>query len=123
VSIICFAGEPTPIARLDGSDVAEIHPDLTGGDLSTNLTLATPLIENSGIAFQATISYGPFEIPGVEARELLVRPTNPNGRPNSDVVKPWTNGQDITKRPSDRWIIFFPDIMCQEDAALYELPW
>src|SRR5690606_38856651 len=75
------------------------------------------------IAFQGTISYGPFEIPGVEARELLVRPTNPNGRPNSDVVKPWTNGQDITKRPSDRWIIFFPDIMCQEDAALYELPW
>ena len=29
---------------------------------------------------------------------------NVNGRPNSDVMKPWINGGDITDRPANRWI-------------------
>jgi hypothetical protein len=72
---------------------------------------------------KGVISYGPFQISGDEARVLLVQPLNPNGRPNSDVVKPWTNGQDITKRSSDQWIITFPDDLTMEDASLYEAPW
>jgi type II restriction/modification system DNA methylase subunit YeeA len=123
VSIVCFRGEKAEIAHLNGNAVAEIYPDLTGGGSVTNLTLAKRLGENVDIAFQGTISYGPFELPGSEARELLARPINPNGRPNSDIVKPWTNGQDVTKRPSDHWIIFFPDTMTSENAALYEAPW
>lgn len=123
VSVLCFKGEEALSSRLNGVEVAEIYPDLTGGEHLTNLTLANRIANNADIAFQGTISYGPFEIPGAEARALLVLPANPNGRPNLDVVRPWTNGQDITKRPSDHWIILFPDCISSEEAALYESPW
>lgn len=122
VSVLCFKGKETLSLRLNGVEVAEIYPDLTGGEHLTNLTLANRIANNADIAFQSTISYGPFEIPGSEARALLVLPANPNGRPNLDVVRPWTNGLDITKRPSDRWIILFPDGISSEEAALYESP-
>src|SRR6185437_7204458 len=49
-------------------------------------------------------------------------PVNPNGRPNSDVVKPWVNGMDITRRPRDMSIIDFGVEMPQGQAALYEAP-
>jgi type II restriction/modification system DNA methylase subunit YeeA len=48
-------------------------------------------------------------------------PLNPNGRPNSDVVRPWVNGQSITGRPSDTWIIDFAEIP-ESVAALYQEP-
>ena len=51
-----------------------------------------------------------------------LRPLNPNGRTNSDVIRPWVNGQDITGRPRDMWIIDFGTNMSEADAALYELP-
>ena len=34
-------------------------------------------------------------------------PANPNGRPNADVLKPWVNGMDLTRRPQGKWIIDF----------------
>jgi type II restriction/modification system DNA methylase subunit YeeA len=123
VSIVCFQLSKHRPSYLNGEEVTEIYPDLIGGKGSTNLTLALRLRENLGTAFQGTISYGPFEISGPEARDVLGMPTNPNGRPNTDVVRPWTNGRDITKRPSDYWIIFFPDSLSGEAAALYEAPW
>lgn len=49
-------------------------------------------------------------------------PLNPNGRPNSDVLKPWVNGMDITRRPGDKWIIDFGGQMDETAAALYEAP-
>jgi hypothetical protein len=52
---------------------------------------------------------------------MLVKP-NPHGRPNSDVVRPWVNGLDITRRPRHMWIIDFPPGMSEKDAALYEAP-
>lgn len=121
VSIVCFAASgAAPYFSLDGKRVATINADLTSN--ITDLTKATKLLENSNVAFQGTISYGPFEVPGEEARALLQIPLNPNGRPNADVVRRWTNGQDITKRPQDFWIIFFPDGMTEDQAALYEAP-
>jgi type II restriction/modification system DNA methylase subunit YeeA len=65
---------------------------------------------------------GAFDIPGELAREWLALPLNPNGRPNSDVVRPWANGLDITRRPRDMWIIDFGVDMTEEQAALYEAP-
>ncbi len=106
--------------RLGGLSVEAINADLTSS--STDLTAAKRLPENVDQAFQGTISYGPFEIEGPEARDLLRRPLNPNGRPNSDVVRPWTNGQDITRRPSDNWIVFFSSSHTEEQASLYEAP-
>ena len=52
---------------------------------------------------------------------LAVAPAaaNPNGRPNSDVLRPWANGLDVTRR-RDMWIIDFGWEMCEAEAALYE---
>lgn len=55
---------------------------------------AKPLAENMGVSFRGTIKNGAFDIPGQRAREWLKSP-NPNGRPNSEVIKPWMNGKDI----------------------------
>ena len=121
VSLICFANGGNDLAaRLDGEDTSRINADLTGGSL--DLTLATQLETNTGVAFQGDIKRGAFDIPGDLAREWLRMPANPNGRPNSDVLKPWTNGQDLTRRPQGKWIIDFGDEMDEAVAALYEAP-
>jgi len=39
---------------------------------------------------------GPFDLPPESARAMLSAGGNPNGRSNSDVVRPWVNGLDIT---------------------------
>jgi type II restriction/modification system DNA methylase subunit YeeA len=64
---------------------------------------------------------GPFELDRSEALALLGPHANPNGRPNSDVLRPWCNGRDLAQRSSDTWIIDFGD-RSEEEAALYEAP-
>jgi len=122
VSIICVQRRDESVdgAHLDGQIVPEIHADLSSGTL--DLTTVAILAENAGLAFIGTQKSGSFEIPGVLAREWLCSPINPNGRPNSDVIKPWANGMDISRRPSDTWIIDFGVGMTEEEAALYEKP-
>ena len=97
--------------RLDGMKVASVHADLTASPLGTesqvtNLTVAVPLRENAGASLRGTTKNGPFDISGDLARSWLTRP-NPHGRPNPDVLKPWCNGMDVTRRHSDTWIIDF----------------
>lgn len=103
---------------LDGRPVARINSDLTSG---VDLTVAKRLRANAGIAFMGDTKGGAFDIPGELARRMLAAP-NPLGRDNADVVKPWYNGLDITRRPRDMWIIDFGCDMPEEDAALYEMP-
>ncbi|MBK9444298.1 MAG: adenine methyltransferase [Comamonadaceae bacterium] len=55
------------------------------------------------------------------ARRWLGLP-NPHGQSNAQVVKPWRNGQDLSKRPSDTWIVDFGVAMSEGDAALFEAP-
>ncbi|HEX7121404.1 MAG TPA: type IIL restriction-modification enzyme MmeI, partial [Gemmatimonadaceae bacterium] len=55
------------------------------------------------------------------AQEWLLRPLNPNGRPNSDVLRPVANAADVVGRSRNRWIIDFGDLPLNE-AALYEAP-
>ena len=107
-------------ARLDGSDVSQINADLTAG--SFDLTRATPLKRSKGVAFQGDIKRGPFDIPGDLARAWLQLPANPNGRPSADILKPWVNGMDLTRRPAGKWIVDFGDTMSEAEAALYEAP-
>ena len=121
VSLICFAHKDAELAAsLDGKDTDRINTDLTAGAL--DLTQAVPLSTNTGVAFQGDIKRGPFDISGDQAREWLRLPANPNGRPNSDVLKLWVNGMDLTRRPSGKWIIDFGWTMSEGDAALYEEP-
>jgi type II restriction/modification system DNA methylase subunit YeeA len=65
---------------------------------------------------------GAFDVPGAVAAKLLGAPLNPNGRPNADVVLPWVNGLDITRRPRGMSIIDFGVSMPAGEAALYEQP-
>ena len=112
VSLICFASSDDGLAaRLNGEDTSRINADLTGGSL--DLTQAAPLGTNAGVAFQGDIKRGPFDIPGDLAREWLRLPANPNSRTNADVLKPWVNGMDLTRRSQGKWIIDFGDEMSE----------
>ena len=118
VSMIAF-GEGFVERRLEGRVAARINADLTGA--VADLTKAARLMENCGVSFIGTQKNGPFDVAGEQARIWLKAPSNPNGRSNGDVLRPWLNGMDVTRRPSDRWIIDF-EARPESDAALYEAP-
>ena len=120
VSLVCFAPKHTGLTvRLEGTDAARINADLTA---SVDLTGAAKLAGNHGAAFIGDQKTGAFDISGDLAREWLRLPANPNGRPNVDVLKPWANGMDVTRRPSGKWIIDFGLSTSEMEAALYEAP-
>ena len=128
VSLICFAGKgavPALESRLDGQPVDRIHADLTAqrGRTGIDLTKVQRLPSNAGVAFMGDTKGGPFDLPGDVARRWLQLPANPNGRPNADVLKPWMNGMDVTRRPSGKWIVDFGWDMDESAAALYEEPY
>ncbi len=103
---------------LDGRSVPSINANLTAG---LDLTLARPLPENLGIAFMGDTKGGPFDIPADVAYPMLDA-HNPDGRSNRDVVRPWVNGLDITRRPRGMHIVDFGTSMVREEAALYQAP-
>lgn len=107
-------------SRLDGQPVERINPDLTS--TTYDLTKAKRLPENLGVAFMGDTKGGAFDVPGELARRWLALPLNPNGRSNGDVLRPWVNGLDVTRRPRDMWIIDFGWTMTEAEAALYEAP-
>ena len=74
------------------------------------------------MAFMGDTKGGPFDVSGDQAREWLRLPANPNGRANADVLKPWINGMDLTRRLAGKWIVDFGWTMSAGDAALYEEP-
>ncbi len=122
VSLVCFSGPDDGAElerRLNGQLVDAVHSDLTG---NVDLTKVQRLCRNIGVAFMGDTKGGPFNVPGDQAREWLREPANPNGRPNSDVLRPWVNGMDLTRRPADKWIVDFGWSMGQEEAVLYEAP-
>ncbi len=117
ISIIGFDDGSDTDRSLDGNQVESINSNLTVG---VDLTGAVRLEANRGISFMGDTKGGPFDIPDSLAQQMLKSP-NPHSKSNSEVVKPWINGKDITSRPSGKWIIDFGD-MSLEDASLYELP-
>ena len=121
VSLVCFAGKDAGLTtKLNGANAARINADLTGA--TVDLTQARRLSQNASVAFMGDTKGGPFDIPGDKAREWLRLPANPNGRPNADVLKPWVNGMDMTRRPRGQWIVDFGWTMSESEAALYEAP-
>ena len=128
VSLICFgnaADERLTETRLDGQVVNEIYTDLTAhsdGAAGIDLTAARRLTVNANVAFIGDAKHGTFDVSGDQAREWLRLPSNPNGRTNAEVLKPWMNGMDLTRRPASKWIVDFGWHMSEADAALYEEP-
>ncbi len=118
VSMVGFDGGHEKNRELNGKSTTSINANLT---TSTDVTQAAQLNENLGVCFIGSKKAGAFDIDWETAKRLLEAPTNPNGRPNSDVVFRWVNGIMLTNRGSSRWIIYFGDLP-EAEAALYEEP-
>lgn len=118
VSMIGFSLHHTDEVRLDGVVVDSINANLTSG---IDLTESAPLTANTYIAFMGNTKGGAFDLTWEEARRLLVAP-NPHGRSNLEVIRPWVNGMDMTRRPRCMWLIDFGLERDQSKAALFEEP-
>lgn len=120
VSLICFGVKSEIGFRLDGKAVPVIHADLTSG--SSDVTKAVRLPENRRVSFLGIQKSGPLDVPGSVARNWLALPMNPNGRPNADVLRPYWNGDDVTSRPRDSWLIDLPRNLTEAQASLFHAP-
>ena len=120
VSLVCFGQADDRSPRLNGVPVEAIHANLSAG--SVDLTIAKRLRENANVAFMGDTKGGAFDVDGDQARRWLLEPSNPNGRRNSDVLKPWINGLDITRRPRDMWIVDFGWELSEREASEYAGP-
>jgi type II restriction/modification system DNA methylase subunit YeeA len=119
VSMVGFDDGSQDSRELDGKEVSSINANLKA---TADVTLARRLPENGGLSFMGVTPAGPFDIPESLAREWMALPLNPNGRPNSDVLHPYYNGIDLTRRPRGVWIIDFGVGTPLEQASLYEVP-
>jgi type II restriction/modification system DNA methylase subunit YeeA len=119
ISMVGFDDGAESERTLDGQAVASIHANLTAS--SADLTRAARLPANRNIAFMGSTKGGAFDIDEETALEWLAAP-NPHGRPNSDVLFPWINGLDVTRRPRRMWIIDFGKDRTEAEAALFEAP-
>ena len=118
VSMVAFDDGTDEQRTLDGKSVKSINDNLAAAGCDT--TQARPLPENLKLAFMGTTKQGPFDIPEALALKWLHDP-NPHGKPNSDVVVPWRNGQDMTRRSRDMWIVDFRSLK-EAEAMLYAAP-
>ena len=120
VSLVAF-GDGSEV-RLDGTAVQRITSQLSADQSDElDLTTAIRLSGNRNASFIGGMKKGAFDLPRAEAVNWLAAP-NPNGHSNAEVLKPWINGLDITRRPQDMWIIDFGLDLPQADAALFERP-
>ena len=118
VSIVGFDNGQEKLRTLNGETVSTINSDLTS---SVDITKAKKLIENANLSFQGTAKVGPFDLDESEAKHMLAM-DNPDGRLNHEVVKPWINAIDITRRPRNKWIIDFGVNLPNSEAAKYIHP-
>ncbi|MEW6486691.1 MAG: DNA methyltransferase [Thermodesulfobacteriota bacterium] len=117
VSMVGFDAGIASDRVLDGQPVAAIHANLGA---AADVASARRLAGNVGLAFMGDTKGGPFDLSEEAARPMLTEPT-PHGRPNADVVVPWTNGLDVTRRPRGVWIVDFGE-RGEAEAAAYEAP-
>ena len=117
ISIVGFATNVDEQRILNGQTVDNINPDLTDG---LDMTKAKKLKSNSNISFQGPVKVGKFDISQSLAADMLGE-INPSGKNNSDVLKPYINGDDITKRSRGFWIIDF-DSLNETQAREYLAP-
>ena len=104
--------------ELDGLAVTVINPNLTS---TVDVTRAKRLRENAAVAFIGDVKGGSFDVDEATARRIMSAP-NPDGRDNARVLSRWVNGQDMTGRARNMWIIDFGIGTSMQEAALYEAP-
>ena len=119
VSMVGFDAGKEVSRILDGKSVSSISPNLGS---TSDLTEARTLIQNESVSFIGSSMHGPFDIAETAAIEMLRSGGNPNGKPNSDVVRPILNAFEITKRAARRWVVAFRPDAALEQASGYECP-
>ncbi len=117
VSMVGFDGGAEESRTLDGAAVETVNANLTS---ALDLTRAQRLEETVGICYQGPVKVGAFDIDAEAAARLLTAP-NPHGRDSSEVVRPFLNASDITRRSRNMHIIDF-GTMSLEEASLFEHP-
>jgi len=85
ISMVGFDDGAEQEKVLNGESVLAISARLRAG---VDLTRAEALEENKRIASQGMVMRGPFDVDADAAKNMLRAKGNPNGLPNSDVVKP-----------------------------------
>jgi len=118
VSMIGFQREAADAPILDGECVAAISADLTTG---VDITSARELRENRPLAHQGVIPLGSFDPPLDLCLTMLRAPSNVNRRHNSDVIKPWANGDAILSERAPAFIVDFFGLSLLE-ASAFESP-
>jgi type II restriction/modification system DNA methylase subunit YeeA len=118
VSMVGFDNGAETNRTLDKKLVEKINANLTS---ATDTVTAEILQSNQSQSFLGSCKGGPFDITEDEAVALLGQSGNPNGLPNSDLIRPVCNSEDLIKSPSRRWIIDTAD-RDQESASKYEKP-
>ena len=117
VSMIGFDDGTEKTRTLDGKPVPTINANLTA---AADTTAARRIPSNFGLSFQGPVKVGKFDI-SLATALLMLAEANAHGKPNSDVLCPLMNGQDITGRPREAFAVdFFKRSV--EDAALYQKP-
>lgn len=119
VSIVGFDDGAENNRMLDGLPVPSINSGLTSDvDVSEGYILS----ENANLSFQGVVLRGQFDMPHSKADEMMKNSNNPNGRSNSDVLKPRRTGDDIVNRNSDTYVVDFGVDMPMDKAAEYVAP-
>ena len=120
ISLLGFDNGSETNRMLDDEVVLSINANFTP-DSRTNLTQLNSLPDNRDICFLGIMKGGTFEVNDTIAVAMLQSP-NPDNRPNSDVLRPRLNAQNIMQRTPSDWLIDFGLERELEDAAHYEIP-
>lgn len=113
VSMVGFDDGSETTKLLDGLEVKQINSTLSS---RIDLTLAGTLAENLNLSFEGNKKSGSFDIDAATAQQLIA-----DDEKNRKVVKIWINGQDVSNRPRNMWIIDF-GALDSEEATQYAEP-
>jgi type II restriction/modification system DNA methylase subunit YeeA len=118
VSMIGFDDGKEKTRVLDGEQMADINPNLTAHSDTTGAML---LSANAGVCLRASEKGGDFTLDEEQVADFFRR-TNPHGKPNSDVIRPWINGDILLKSPARKFIIDYFGVNDEAKASQYEAP-
>jgi hypothetical protein len=118
VSMVGFDAGLQTERTLDGQRVTSIAPNLVA---QFDTTSARRLTEMAQIHLEGVKKGADFEVIDQKALDLFQQ-LNPVPKPNSDVVRPYYNGQDLIESRYPGWIIYFWPSHDLTAAASYEAP-
>jgi len=107
VSMVGFDNGGEAKRLLDGKLVPDINANLS---TAADITKARALASNQSVSFLGSCKGGDFDIDEIEALNLLTTTGNQKGVPNSNLVRPVRNSEELLQRPAHRWIIDTADL-------------